>query len=31
MKAKQAIILGIALILIGTAVWVWGDKKAGAL
>jgi hypothetical protein len=31
MSAKTAIVLGIALILIGTAVWIYGDKQAGAL
>lgn len=31
MSAKTAIVAGIALILIGTAIWIYGDKKAGAL
>jgi hypothetical protein len=31
MGGKAAIVLGIALILIGTAIWIYGDMKAGAL
>lgn len=31
MTARAEIILGIALIVIGTVVWIHGDKKAGAL
>lgn len=31
MSAKTAIVAGIALILLGTAIWIYGDRKAGAL
>lgn len=31
MKPKTYIVAGIALILLGTAIWIYGDKLAGAL
>lgn len=31
MKAKTYIWLGVALIIIGVIVWLYGDKLAGAI
>lgn len=31
MTAEQEIYLGIALIVLGTIIWICGDRKAGAL
>jgi len=31
MSAKFYITLGIVLTIVGTAVWIYGDKRAGAL
>lgn len=31
MSAQNYIVLGIVLILVGTVVWIYGDKLAGAL